>query len=529
DLWSGGGSINLGLGPVVIHVDGFRRRSDDMVIPGNARSERLRRQDPLPPGEREDSGRLPNSATDTKGGAVGASWIWDNGYFGASYSLFESNYGTVAEKEVTIDLDQTRWDTRGAFYHPFAGIREVNHRFGYSDYTHTEFEGRETGTVFNITGYDARVEVKHEKLGPFEGAFGVQTTHSQFSALGEEAFLPPVESESWSAFLFEEAVTGPLRWQWGLRYDHSTVDSDSHEGFGPGRNFEFDALSASAGLVWEFADDWNLAFSTAWTQRAPTYVELLAGGPHLATGAYEQGDSGLDLEKSLGFDLTLRKRSGFVTGSTGLFYQHFRNYIALRPTGRDFLFGEDGEWETLPIQAYEATEADFMGGELEATFHLLAPAENTAPATASGPLADKSPVSLSTPETTRQPASSLDLELRADYVFTRDRDHGGSLPRIPPFRASAALIYRYDRLTARLEGQYAAAQFRTAEDELPTDSYFLLNAGLSCRVAEGPVNVDVFLRGTNLTDEEARLSTSFLKDIAPLQGRALLVGMQASF
>lgn len=525
DLWSGGGNINLGLGPVVIHLDGFRRESDDMVIPGDARSDRLRKLDPLPPGEREDSGHLPNSFTGTQGGGIGASYLWDSGFIGGSYSIFDSNYGTVAEKEVTIDLDQKRWDGRGAFYNPFAGIREINYKFGYSDYTHTEFEGPEVGTVFNIKGYDGRVEVKHEKLGPFEGAFGYQTTHSDFSALGAEAFLPPTESDTQSAFLFEEAVTGKFRWQWGLRYDHSSVDSDTYRGFGQGKDRSFDALSGSAGVVWDLTDDYSLAFNSSYTQRAPTYVELLADGPHLATAAYERGDDELNLEKSLGFDLTLRKQSGFVTGSIGVFYQHFNDFIALIPTGDDFLFNDGGDIERLPIQAYRATEADFTGGELETTFHLLAPAQAGSGKNPVG----KSPVAPAGGMAARGLDRSLDLELRADCVFTRDLDNGGSLPRIPPFRASAALVYRYERLTARLEGQFAAAQFRTAEEELPTDSYFLINAGLNYRVLQGPVNLDVFLRGTNLGNEEARQSTSILKDIAPMEGRALLVGMQATF
>lgn len=536
DLWSGGGEINLGLGPMVIHLDGFSRRSEDMVIPGFARSERLRRAEPLPDGESEARDHLPNSATDTQGGAAGVSWIWDKGYFGASYSLFDSRYGTVAEPDVTIDMDQTRWDGRGAFYDPFAGIREINYKFGYSDYTHTEFEGPETGTVFNITGYDGRIEVKHAKAGPFEGTFGYQTTHSDFSALGEEAFLPPTESDSQSVFLFEEAVTGPLRWQWGLRYDHSTVDSETYSGFGKGRDRSFDGISGSAGVVWDMPQDYSLAFNAAYTQRAPTYVELLADGPHLATASYERGDDSLSLEKSFGLDLTLRKKTGFITGSAGLFYQRFGSYIGLMPTGEEYLFGEDGDFENLPVLAYEATGAEFYGGELETTFHLLAPAVDstngsTAGSAASGKNpAGKSPVSAASVTGNNGGADrSLDLELRADCVFTRDLDNGGSLPRIPPFRASAALVYRFEKLTARLEAQYAAAQFRTAENELPTDSYVLINAGVNYRLLDGPVSLDVFLRGTNLGNEDARQHTSYLKDISPMEGRALLVGMQAAF
>ena len=528
DLWSGAGQLDIGLGPVVIHVDGFRREGDDLRIPGEARSERLQKISPLEDGEKEASGRLPNSFTESEGGAVGASYIWDKGFFGASYSFLNSNYGTVAEESVTIDLEQERWDGRGAFYTPFSGVKEIKYSFGYSDYTHTEFEGPEVGTVFQIEGYDGRVELEHDRLGPFEGALGYQTNHSDFSALGEEAFLPPVESDSHAVFLFEEIASGDLRWQFGLRFDHTEVQSRTSGKFGQGKDLSFDALSGSAGVVWTLPQDYSLAFNAAFTQRAPTYVELLADGPHLATGAFERGDAGLDLEQSIGLDLTLRKSSGFVTGSVGAFYNRFNDYIGLLPTGESFLLGEAGEFEELPVFAYEAVDADFMGGEVETTFHLLAPAEGPAAGKQS---AGKQPAGKNPAAVAASGSSGprLDLELKADYVYTKLRGEAGSLPRIPPFRTSAALILGYEKFTARLEGQYSAAQTRTADFELPTDSFFLLNAGVSYRVMEGSVTMDVFVRGTNLLDEEARLHTSFLKEIAPMEGRGIMAGLTASF
>lgn len=527
DLWSGAGQLDLGLGPVVIHGDGFRRESDDLRIPGDARSARLQKLSPLEDGEKEASGRLPNSFTESEGGAMGASYLWDKGFFGASYSFLNSNYGTVAEEAVTIDLEQERWDGRGAFYEPFGRVKELNYSFGYSDYAHTEFEGPEAGTVFLIEGYDGRLELQHEPLGPFEGALGYQTNHSDFSALGAEAFLPPVETDTHAVFLFEEIVSGDLRWQFGLRYDHTAVQSRTFGGFGPGRDLGFDALSGSAGAVWTLPQDYSMAINAAFTQRAPTYVELLADGPHLATGAYEVGDAGLDLEQSIGLDLALRKSSGSVTGSVSAFYNRFHDYIGLFPTGEDFLFGEDGAIEELLVYAYGAVDADFMGGEVETTFHLLAPVETMAPVSGKQP-AGKSPTARAV---SPSPAAGprLDLELKADYVYTRLRGEGGSLPRIPPFRTSAAVVLGYDRFTARLEGQYSASQTRTADFELPSDSFFLLNAGLSCQVMDGPVTLEVFVRGTNLLDAEARRHTSFLKDIAPMEGRGVLVGLQASF
>ena len=106
---------------------------------------------------------------------------------------------------------------------------------------------------------------------------------------------------------------------------------------------------------------------------------------------------------------------------------------------------------------------------------------------------------------------------------------GSSLPRIPPLHAQAALSFVRGDFSARLEGFYAARQNRTAEFELPTDSYFLLDASVSYRVPIGPALLDFYVKGTNLTDAEARLHSSFLKDIAPLPGRGVLFGVRADF
>ncbi|HWL53592.1 MAG TPA: TonB-dependent receptor [Chthoniobacteraceae bacterium] len=516
---SASGLVEFGLGPVVFHLDGFKRKTEDVRIPGFARSERLRRREPLEPGEKEPRNVLPNSFTESEGGSAGASYIWERGYFGLAYSGYNSNYGTVAEPDVTIDLHQRRWDGRGAFFTPLPGIKAIRYQLTHSDYRHTEFEGEQTGTLFRIRGFDGRFELAHEKVGPFEGVIGYQTEHSDFSALGEEAFLPPTETHRHAAFLFEEIAVDAFRYQFGIRYDYTDVASSSNALFGPGDTRDFHSLSGSAGVVWTPVEAYALAFNVAYTQRAPTYVELFADGPHIATDSFEIGDRSLGLERSLGFDLTLRKQTGFVTGSASLFYNRFNDFIALSPTGAEWV-GEPGE-PGLPIYEFSATDADFFGGEVETIFHLITPTLETTEG-----LNREETLSGSTEMGSYH---GLNLELRADYVHTRDRRTGRSLPRIPPFRATGALAYQYKSFGARLEAQYSARQNRTADYELPTDSYLLLNASLTYRWQAGPATIDLYLRGTNLTDEEARLHTSFLKEIAPLPGRSILVGLRTEF
>lgn len=505
------GALEFGKGPLVFHLDGFSRETEDLAIPGFARSARLRATSPLAPGEIEPYGILPNSATESRGAGLGASYIWDKGYFGLSYSGVDSLYGTVAEPDVTIDLRQRRWDFRGAFHEPAAWIKEVEYKFAYTDYNHTEFEGTEVGTEFLTDGYNGRVELRHAPLGSFEGTFGIETRHDDFSALGEEAFLPPVENNVNSLFVLEEVALGKLRFQFGARGDFQENETDPHPNFGPGRDEHFDAFSTSAGLTYNPTPDYAVALSLAYTQRPPTYVELFADGPHVATGAFEIGDPTLETEDAFSVDLSVKKKAGRVTGSAGLFYYRFDDYINLAPTGTNVTL-PDGD--VFPVFAYEAVAADFRGGEIEATFHLLEPvaAEDGAKAAVAGGKQQR-----------------LDLTVRADYTRAENRDANEALPRIPPFRTLAALDYECGAWSARLEGQYAAHQDRHDTNELPTDSYFLVNAALGYTLELGDTATTFYIKGVNLTDEEARQSTSFLKDIAPMGGRGVIAGVRAEF
>jgi iron complex outermembrane receptor protein len=42
-------------------------------------------------------------------------------------------------------------------------------------------------------------------------------------------------------------------------------------------------------------------------------------------------------------------------------------------------------------------------------------------------------------------------------------------------------------------------------------------------------NLSLYLKGLNLTDEEARVHSSFIKDLAPLAGQSVLVGVRGYF
>jgi iron complex outermembrane receptor protein len=122
----------------------------------------------------------------------------------------------------------------------------------------------------------------------------------------------------------------------------------------------------------------------------------------------------------------------------------------------------------------------------------------------------------------------LDLLVRGDWVRAELAD-GSPLPRIPPLRASLGLSYHQDRWRGLVEARRVEEQDRVAENETPTPGHTLVNAMLGYRVFSERLVTDLILRGTNLTDEEARNHVSLLKDEVPMPGRDLSPIVRVSF
>ncbi|MDZ7670923.1 MAG: hypothetical protein U5Q16_16430 [Gammaproteobacteria bacterium] len=66
--------------------------------------------------------------------------------------------------------------------------------------------------------------------------------------------------------------------------------------------------------------------------------------------------------------------------------------------------------------------------------------------------------------------------------------------------------------------------------ELPTEAYNDVRAYLGADFGLGKdASLTVFLQGRNLTDDEQRQHSSFIKDLAPQPGRTVEAGIRARF
>lgn len=501
---------------LVLHLDGFRRSADDLRIPGFAESARLRAEDTehaLEHGEPAPEfafGRLPNSARTSDSAAAGLSFVSKTFHLGASYSGLDTTYGVPGHSHADepggprIDLRQRRTDAQGEWHHDAGFITGARFKFGYADYRHLEIEpDGAIGTIFKNKGHDGRFEITHGHGKPWSGAAGVQSSRSDFSAIGDEAFLPPSRTENNALFAFEEFVQEPVTWQFGGRFERSTITSEQ------GGKRRDDEVGGSVGATWKFHRDYVLAISATHTGRAPNAQELYASGAHAGTQSYEIGDAALTTERALGLEASLRRRTGNLTGAATVFAHEFRGHIFARPTGLLAVPSGD-EWQfvpatssgvegdALPVYQYLQHNARFWGAELEAVWHLHHPRH-----------------------------SQLDLRFAAD--FTRAREGTRDLPRIPAARLTTGIFWAHEAWTAGAEAQYVFEQNRVAANESASDGYTLVSAHLSRTISMGHTRWDVFVRGSNLANAEIRPHTSFVKDLAPLARRAVTTGVRLSF
>jgi iron complex outermembrane recepter protein len=538
---SGGGSLTLSpFSHLVLSAQGVYTRTDDRRIPGFALDDRIRAL--LPPDKVGDDsfgndphGEVPNTFIKTADFGVGASYVWEKGYIGASYTHFHSEYGVPDDPEVDdptepptpvhLEVRKDQYNLRSSVVDPFPGFSTANVKFVYTDYKHDEFDGDEVGATFKTRGEDSRIELLHKPVGLFEGSIGTQILNRDLSVLGGEAFLQPTTTFSIAGFIFEEIKLDPFRFQVGGRIEHDDVSIDSSDPeltslTSPDqKNQDFLPVSAAGGIIYDFAKDWQLAANLTFSERAPTAEELFARGPHDATFQFLVGDPTLNVEKSYGVDVSLRNTDGVVTGSVSGFYNRYDGFIDFTPTG-DF---EDG----LRVFAYTPKQAEFFGGEARVDFHLL-PRTITRLAQEEDAKSVKNVITGQRAESQRNP-NDFFLRLQADYVHATDLDLDDPLPRITPLRYSASLNYESEHWSGSIEGQRVSRQYRVAPFETSTPGYTFLNASVGYKFRVGSTYNYAYLRGVNLLDEEARDHLSFLKEVLPLAGRSIIVGIRTAF
>jgi iron complex outermembrane receptor protein len=515
--WSGGASVDVPLTDrVVVHLDGSYRNSDDLRTGGYILAPSLRAEvldlaaEEVSEGHLDEAaealeladqrGRIPNSAVKSWTAAGGIAFIDDGGNVGLSYSIYDTNYGIPArpgsghahgdggeeEAPVTIGMRQYRFDFRGELDFGDGLFEKLRLRAGYANYSHTEFEGDEIGTIFNSKGIEARAEFIQNDRGGWRGASGVQYQSRNLDAIGAEAFVPPNKSRQFGLFTLQEFTAGNLDAEVALRFDTAELRADTL-----GISRSFNNVSGAFGVGYHIGD-LKIGANLSRTGRAPAVEELFSNGPHIATQAFEVGDPLLKSERAWNGELYARYDTADTAFNLTLYSNRFDNFIYEAETGNV----EDA----LPVFQYFQNDAKVWGVEFQGSQNV---------------------------------ARFGDVDLKIDAVadYTRAKISGGAanVPRIPPLRVLGGVELNGTRLDLRGEVEWSDAQTKTAPFETATDGFTLVNATATWRPFGSDRNVALIASANNIFDVVARRSASFTKDFVPLSGRDFRLSARISF
>lgn len=512
---------------VAVHADGFWRDADDYESP---------------------RGTVVNSFVESKGGALGASLIGIDGFFGVSYARVESKYGVPGEEAEEgvvpyIDLVQDKVLAKGEWRVRDFGIDAIRVWFGASDYRHNEFakhgheegeeeeeeeheeEGFSVGSLFTNREQEGRLEIQHLPVGTvfgeMSGAVGVHWGHrkTRGRSFEGESLLEPVETDSIAGFWFEELELNPfLRLQAAARIEHTAVDGtgwtaielepeieDGEEVF----HLEADTLrgersftpvSASLGLLQKLPFGLEGRITGSYVERAPDAAELFSKGMHEATGTFEVGNPFLDVEKATTAEIGLKKAKGAFRFDASAYYTRYNGFIYRQLQGvvcdpegihceeehahEEEEHEEEGHEHAFDLVYFQQRDARFYGAEIAFQYDV-APIWN----------------------------GLWGIDGQYDFV-NAEFDGGINVPRIPPHRLGGGIYYRDPNWFARAGVLHAFNQDRFGEEEIATPGYTLVSAELSYTFQQPAIGglepvATIGIKGENLADDEVLNHASF--------------------
>ncbi|ENU93566.1 hypothetical protein F971_00824 [Acinetobacter vivianii] len=503
--------VTVGLGDqVALRVEGLKREANDYIAP-----------DYVHEGERER--RVDNTFAKGQTVNVGLSWIYDRGFTGISYSNRQDQYGLPGHSHEYeschahlsgrphlhcgehdhgdgeddhghedhdhehgtgpwIDLKSERYDVRTELNDPFAGFKKLRAQASYTDYKHDEIEEDTIATRFKNKGYDGRLELVHNPIGPWEGVIGTQYGQQKLELTGEEAFLAPNTTKKWSIFGLEHAQFNDVHVELAARAEKQKIDIDDSSK----KDFDGSAFSVSGAANWEFAPDYKLSLVASHQERLPLAQELYANGGHFATNTYELGNDRLSKEKSNNVELGFHYDNDKFDYHIHVYHNWFDDYIYAQTLDR---------YKDFRLVKYTQDQARFYGAEAEAGYQI---------------------------------SDIYKVGVFGDYV--RGKIDNENAPRVPAGRLGTKVNADFgDGFSGSAEYYHVFQQDKIAAYETDTQSYNMLNLGVAYSGKYSNVgDYRVYLNANNLLDDQVYQHASFLSTI-PQVGRNFTVGVNFNF
>lgn len=465
--------------------------------------------------------KLGNSYLENQHYAIGSTYFLQNGYIGLSadskknaygvpgFSLenksFQSSYEDGLPVGVKTDQRKYSLDSQINFDIPFLkGIdikaNQVINRSG-------EYLGTQLANDYRFDTKQAEIVLRHQPFTYLNGLLGLSQSNRSVEGQGKLRYLPNVNTKTQAIFIQEKIDLGRVSFDAGYRQEsinHTIKDSD----FKVSRNSpnttlqdtSFDLENYSFGSYLRMNDYLGMKLRYSVSERAPELNELYASGNHYSIMVNEQGNQKLEAEKSKNTELTTLFNYQDINLEATVYKMKFENYLYLTHSGMQTA-------NRLPLKYWTQTDTEITGFEVDLKRRI-----NT------------------------QQFGIFTLGAFADFVKNKNLNpnrtslfnDGNYLPNMPTSRYGASVEWSKGDWAARLSSiYYDKPKYlgKNVSEEEPLPSFNMVDMQISKHLKLKNSDIDVFLNGSNLLNEEARSHNSPLKYIAPLPGRGFQLGI----
>ena len=473
------------------------------------------------PGEtHEEFSYLPNSDSKLAATRLGISKTGDWGYYGISSVIIDQLngvpfHGEEEEAAPTNGISEPHEDERifavtdssviniegeyllnGAINSIAYSLRETDSSLTEQHYedpneVHDPNEPEEHGaTTFTNNSEEAQVILDISNANN-EQKLVLNLANSDASVVkevGTPSMRPAETSESTIGYYLGTNFN-ELHMDLGIRYDQINVKG-SKQTINNGNSItnydlDFDNLSFSASFNRALNDNFEATLGISNVERAPSSIELLMNGKHMAIQRFELGSVDLDSEEASNIDLELSYKLYDIKFNLLYFQNDIDNYIYLQDNANGTKI------EGVVIANHSQKDAEFDGYEfsISSDFDLY--------------------------------DGNLAVMIGTDSVDGKFTD-GTNIPRITPSRNIYSFVYTQDDLSVDLSLKEVKSQNDTAAGEEATAGFELLDLMVSKSYSiYSDDDLTLSLFGTNLFNEIARNHASYVKNEVPLAGRNL--------
>jgi iron complex outermembrane recepter protein len=479
--------------------------------------------------------RVYNSGYNEKNGEamIGLNRSW--GYSHLHYSTYDSQIGSVEGKRdsasgkllntegdvatdeelksrsIDLPFQRVSHNKFSLVNNIIVGESQLRVNAGWQQNDRKEFEEStsDAGLWFhlNTITYDAKYYFpQKDSLKGIEAVIGAGGMSQTNENKGEEFLIPAYTLNDIGGFASIKKSFAKTTLNAGVRYDIRTVSGDelmvdSEEVFSSFSS-DFSAVSGSIGATYNIDSTWNVKANVGRGFRAPNISELSANGVHEGTFRYEIGNTKLDPETSLQFDMGISAEGKKIGMSLDGFYNIIDNFIYYRHFTGDSL---EADGEQFPVYRYVQGNSTLIGFEFSFDIH---------------------------------PVSNLHFENSIAYVEGENYGISQPLPFIPPVKIENELRYTFKtKKESSMKEPYikvsvvnALEQDKIDRFETPTAGYTLINAGMGTSIKIGNQSALVFIAGNNLTDTRYFNHLSRLKEVSIYEmGRNITFGVNVPF